>query len=85
MQQFVYAAGAAITLALSAGAATAQTPSPSPPAAAQTNFSEAQLQAFAAASKDIDPISRTLPSASAATMTPARPLQPAFAKVQPQA
>lgn len=70
MQQFVFAAGAAIALAMSAGSAHAQTPA-APPAAAQAAYTDAQLRAFAAASLEIDPISRTLPSASAEQRTQA--------------
>lgn len=57
--------GAALALALSAGAAMAQTTPAQPPAAAgAATYTEAQLQAFAAASLEIDPISRSLPNAS---------------------
>ena len=69
MTKFSYL-GAALALALSTGAAMAQTPA-SPPAATQSSFSDAQLQAFAAASLEIDPISRALPSATAAQRTQA--------------
>lgn len=64
MSKFIYVAGAAMALALSAGAVSAQTPQASPPAATQSTFTDAQLQAFAAASLEIDPISRALPTAN---------------------
>jgi hypothetical protein len=58
-------AGAVLALALSAGAAVAQTTTPAPPSAAgPATYSDAQLQSFAAASLEIDPISRALPSAN---------------------
>lgn len=64
MSKFIYVAGAAMALALSAGAVSAQTPQASPPAATQSTYTDAQLQAFAAASLEIDPISRALPTAN---------------------
>ena len=58
---------AAAALAFPAGAlAQAQPKQSTPPAQAQAGaYTDAQLRAFAAASAEIDPISRTLPSASA--------------------
>jgi hypothetical protein len=71
MSKFIHAAGAAMALVLSAGVANAQTPQTAPPAATQGAYTEAQLQAFAAASLEVDPISRSLPSANAEQRTQA--------------
>ena len=63
--KFIQAAAFAAILGF-AGAASAQTTEPAAPAhqAAPSSYSDAQLQSFAAASLEIDPISRTLATAT---------------------
>ncbi|HRO03492.1 MAG TPA: hypothetical protein PLS69_07815 [Terricaulis sp.] len=70
MSRFTWLGAAALTMALGvAMPAAAQTEAETPAAEAQAQspqvFTDAQVSAFAAASAEVDPISRTLSSATA--------------------
>lgn len=66
MSRFTWLSAAALTIALGAAmpAAAQQTQAPPAQAEQQAAFTDAQISAFAAASQEIDPISRRLAEAA---------------------
>lgn len=66
MSRFTWLGAAALTIALGAAMPAAAQTTEAPPAQAQqpAAFTDAQISAFAAASQEIDPISRRLASAT---------------------
>lgn len=70
MSRFLWLSAAALTIALGAAMpAAAQTQAAPPAQAQQQTFTDAQVSAFAAASVEIDPISRSLANGTAEQRT----------------